>query len=185
MNENEKLNTETLAAEQSAAGPSPSDLEIAQAEAAQWRDKYVRTLAEFDNFRKRSRAELENVRESVSEGMLLNLLAVFDDMQRMLETPAADEGASRRAMELIHQKFKNFLDSRGIARLDCLGKEFNPEHHDAILLQPRAGFPAGVVLEEVTPGYKLGERVIRHAQVIVSSEAESEADADSTGAEQA
>jgi len=180
MNENEKLNEEIETAAQPVAEAS-SELESARAEAAQWRDKYVRTLAEFDNFRKRSRTEIENLRESVSEGLLLNLLNVYDDMQRMLDAPATDDQSSRRAMELIHQKFKTFLEGRGIARLECRGKEFNPEHHDAVMLQPRAGFPAGVVLEEVVPGYKLGEKVIRHAQVVVSSEPEADADANEGG----
>ena len=102
----------------------------------------------------------------------MNLLTVYDDMNRMLEAPATDETNSRRGMELIQQKFKTFLENRGIAKLECRGKEFNPDEHDAIMMQPRAGFPAGVVLEEVTPGYRLGERVIRHAQVIVSADSE-------------
>jgi molecular chaperone GrpE len=59
-------------------------------------------------------------------------------------------------MELIQQKFKTFSgESRGISKLECRGKDFNPDEHDAIMMQPRAGFPAGVVLEEVTPGYKI------------------------------
>jgi molecular chaperone GrpE len=82
----------------------------------------------------------------------------------------ADEATLRKGFELMHQKFQAFLDARGVSRLECRGQEFDPNQHDAILMQPREGFPAGLVLEEVTPGYKLGERVIRHAQVVVSSE---------------
>ncbi|MCB1059725.1 MAG: nucleotide exchange factor GrpE [Calditrichaeota bacterium] len=172
MNEQEKETQEVLEEERNeeTAPQAPDDLEQARGEAAEWRDKYVRTLAEFDNFRKRTRAELENVRQSVAESVLTNLLTVYDDMNRMLEAPETDDGSSRRGMELIQQKFKTFLEGRGITKLECRGQEFNPDEHDAIMMQPRAGFPAGVVLEEVTPGYKLGDRVIRHAQVIVSSE---------------
>ncbi len=174
MNEQEKETNDVLEQEQTGdVTPEPQDeLAQARAEAAEWRDKYVRNLAEFDNFRKRTRAELEGVRESVAEGVLLNLLMVYDDMNRMLEAPVTDETNSRRGMELIQQKFKTFLENRGIAKLECRGKDFNPNEHDAIMMQPRTGFPAGVVLEEVSPGYKLGDRVIRHAQVIVSAEAE-------------
>lgn len=172
MNEQEKETQEVLEDERNeeSAPQAPDELEQTRAEAAEWRDKYVRTLAEFDNFRKRTRAELESVRESVAESVLMNLLTVYDDMNRLLEAPETDAGSSRRGMELIQQKFKTYLEGRGITKLECRGREFNPEEHDAIMMQPRAGFPAGVVLEEVTPGYKLGERVIRHAQVIVSSE---------------
>ncbi len=174
MNEQEKETNDVLEQEQTGETTPESQDELAQAraEAAEWRDKYVRNLAEFDNFRKRTRAELDGVRESVTEGVLLNLLTVYDDMNRMLEAPVTDETNSRRGMELIQQKFKTFLENRGIVKLECRGKEFNPNEHDAIMMQPRAGFPAGVVLEEVSPGYMLGERVIRHAQVIVSAEAE-------------
>lgn len=172
MNEQEKETQEVLEEERNeeTAPQAPDDLEQARGEAAEWQDKYVKTLAEFDNFRKRTRAELENVRQSVAESVLTNLLTVYDDMNRMLEAPETDDGSSRRGMELIQQKFKTFLEGRGITKLECRGQEFNPDEHDAIMMQPRAGFPAGVVLEEVTPGYKLGDRVIRHAQVIVSSE---------------
>jgi len=174
MNEQDKKANDVLEQEQTGETTPESQDELAQAraEAAEWRDKYVRNLAEFDNFRKRTRAELEGVRESVAEGVLLNLLTVYDDMNRMLEAPVTDETNSRRGMELIQQKFKTFLENRGIAKLECRGKDFNPNEHDAIMMQPRTGFPAGVVLEEVSPGYKLGDRVIRHAQVIVSAEAE-------------
>ncbi|MCB9391474.1 MAG: nucleotide exchange factor GrpE [Calditrichaeota bacterium] len=148
------------------------ELENARREAAEWRDKYVRQLAEFDNFRKRTRGEMELLRESVAEGLLLKLLDVYDDMNRTLESSSADDSGLRRGVELIHQKFTSYLESQKISKLDCRGKEFNPDEHDAILMQPRAGFPANVVLEEVLPGYKLGDRVIRHAQVIVSSDAD-------------
>lgn len=174
MNQLDRENNEVLDQEPSGSTTPEAQDELTQAraEAAEWRDKYVRQLAEFDNFRKRTRAEIENIRENVVENVLSGLLTVYDDMNRMLETTAAEENGSRRGMELIQQKFKSFLESKGITRLECRGKEFNPNEHDAILTQPRAGFPAGVVLEEVSPGYKLGERVIRHAQVIVSIEVE-------------
>lgn len=174
MNEPDKTQTETIDSQPSAGELSGglSDLDLARAESAEWRDKYVRQLAEFDNYRKRMRAELENVRDSVTEMVLLNLLNVYDDLNRTLEAPATDDAAFRRGVELVQQKFRSYLESRGVTKLECRGKEFNPDEHDAIMMQPRAGFPAHVVLEEVTPGYKLGERVIRHAQVIVSSEPE-------------
>ena len=133
------------------------DVRAAQAEAAEWRDKFVRQLAEFDNFRKRTRAELEGLREAASESLIAGLLPLYDDFERVRESAAnADVATLRRGFELMHQKFQTFLDARGISRLECRGKEFDPNQHDAILMQPRDGFPAGVVLEEVTPGYKMG-----------------------------
>jgi len=179
MNDQDKTPSETLESRPTAEelGAGANELELARAEAAEWRDKYVRQLAEFDNYRKRMRGELENMRDSVTETVLLNLLTVYDDLNRTLEAPATDDASLRRGVELIQRKFTAYLESRGITKLECRGKEFNPDEHDAILMQPRAGFPAHVVLEEVTPGYRLGERVIRHAQVIVSSEPANEPDA--------
>lgn len=157
--------------EQTNEGAVSDDLRQAQAEATEWRDKFVRQLAEFDNFRKRTRAEIEGLREIAAESLIMSLLPLYDDFERMRDSASnADEATLRKGFELMHQKFQAFLDARGVSRLECRGKEFDPNQHDAILMQPRDGFPAGVVLEEVTPGYKMGERVIRHAQVVVSSE---------------
>ena len=171
MTEDKVQETEQRSEEGQEPLQASDELRAAQLEAAEWRDKFVRQLAEFDNFRKRTRAELEGLRDAAAESLIASLLPLYDDFERMRETAGnADQATLRKGFELMHQTFQSFLYERGVSRLECRGKEFDPNQHDAIMMQPREGFPAGVVLEEVTPGYKLGEKVIRHAQVVVSSE---------------
>jgi molecular chaperone GrpE len=150
------------------------ELDAARNEAAQWRDKYVRLLAEFDNFRKRVRQDMELQRTFTTEILLAELLPTMDDLERMLATDADANDPYRRGAELIRDKLKAYLQSHNVERMECKGKLFNPEEHDALMMRPTMDFPPGTVLDEITPGYRLGERVIRHAQVVVSELAETE-----------
>jgi molecular chaperone GrpE len=167
-----------------------TEAEVAKAEAADWRDKYLRKLAEFDNYRKRARQELASSRDYVTEDVIQSLLPVIDDFDRLMENAPVSDEQYHRAVEMIYGKLKAYLDSRGVKKFESMGKPFDPELHDAVLMQPTPDFPAGTVLAVITPGYRMGERVIRHAQVVVSAEPELEegkSDStakDNTGSEQ-
>lgn len=152
------------------------ELERLRADAAEWHDKYLRKIAEFDNFRRRTRQETALLREVVAESLITALLPVMDDFDRLLAAAGADDPL-RRGAEMVRGKLWAFFEAQGVTVMDALGKPFNPEQHDALLLRATPGFPAGTVLEVVTPGYCLGERVVRHAQVIVSTDADGAADA--------
>jgi molecular chaperone GrpE len=162
-------NGDSRGAEQLAA-----ERDAALAESAEWRDKYVRLLAEFDNFRKRMRQDLDLQRTLTKEFLLADLLPIVDDLERMLATGADGNDPYRRGADLIREKLKGYLQAHGVERMSSQGKPFNPAEHDALLVRPTADFPPGTVLEEITPGYRIGERVIRHAQVMVSEPAEVE-----------
>ena len=159
-------------AELDAQAQLAAELDIAKTEATEWREKYLRLLAEFDNFRKRVRSDTELQRNYAAESLLVALLPIMDDLERMLSTNGNSDDPYRRGAELIRDKLRAFLESRGVHRMESLGAPFNPEEHDALLLRPTSDFPAGVVLEVIVPGYRLGDRVIRHAQVVVSELAE-------------
>jgi molecular chaperone GrpE len=167
--------------EQNTVDSNAAELEVAKAEAADWRDKYLRKLAEFDNFRKRSRQELGGLRDLISEEVIGSMLPIVDDFDRLMQNPGKADDQYRRAVEMIYGKLKVFLDAHGVAKFECVGKPFDPDLHNAMLMQPTPDFPAGTVLAVMTPGYKIGERVIRHAQVIVSAEPELEAGSDEDG----
>jgi molecular chaperone GrpE len=152
------------------------ELERSRTEAAAWQDKYLRKLAEFDNARKRMRQESELLRQVVTESVLLPLLPVMDDFDRMLENPAENDDPFRRGAELIRDKLRAFLESYRVEKFECVGKPFDPELHDALMTRPTAGFPAGTVLHVITPGYRIGDRILRHAQVVVSAEPEGDKD---------
>jgi molecular chaperone GrpE len=160
------------------ADEGAGDLDLARSEAAEWRDKFVRKLAEFDNYRKRTRQELDLMRQMAAESMLYDLLPVLDDFDRMLATGADSDDPYRKGAELIRDKLWNFLKAQGVERMEALGKPFDPMQHDALIMQPMQGFPPHTVLNVVTPGYRIGDRVLRHAQVVVSAEPELESPGD-------
>lgn len=139
-------------------------------EVEEWRDKYVRKLAEFENFRKRSRAELEQSREGALDSVLSGLLPVLDDFDRVLAGYTELSEAHQKGLELIRAKLWGFFAARGVEKMDVLGKEFDAAEHEALAAQPTADFPPHTVMAVVAPGYRRGDRVIRHAQVIVSQE---------------
>lgn len=151
-----------------------AELEAARADARDWQDKYLRKLAEFDNFRRRTRQETAMLRQAVAESLVAALLPVMDDMDRLLAAAGNADDPLRRGAEMVRDKLRAFFDAQGVTSIAAQGQPFDPEAHDAIMLRPMPGFPAGTVLEVITPGYRLGDRVIRHAQVIVSAEAEEE-----------
>ncbi|MBI5059789.1 nucleotide exchange factor GrpE [candidate division KSB1 bacterium] len=170
MNEDTPITPAEAAAGGAALEPS-AELEQLRREAEEWRDKYVRKLAEFENFRKRTRGELDAVRDVAVETVLLSLLPVLDDFDRMLaDRNMPQDDPYRKGVELIRGKLWSAFAARGVTKLESLGQPFDPVEHEAMAVQPMAGFPAGTVLLVLAPGYRLGERVIRHAQVIVSGE---------------
>jgi molecular chaperone GrpE len=173
MTDEEKLEsteTEPTPSEPQVAEPQSeaSAEEIAKAEASEWRDKYVRKLAEFENFRKRTRQENDLLGQIISESLIVSLLPIMDDFDRLLSNiPTADD-PYRKGVELIRGKLWTFFETRNVKIMDVRGKAFDPNEHDALLMRPTQDFPPGTVLEVITAGYTMGDRVIRHAQVIVS-----------------
>ena len=123
--------------------------------------------------------------QMVAESLIASLLPVMDDFDRMLSGIGDQDDPYRKGMEMIRNKLWMFFDSRGVAKCDCVGKPFDPNEHDALMMKATPDFPPGVVLEVITPGYKMGDRVIRHAQVIVSAEAEEPGNSMTEGGDQA
>ena len=145
----------------------------ARAEAEMWREKYLRQLAEFDNFRKRTRQDMEMLGQTARESLIVRLLGIKDDFDRMLESEVKSDEAFRKGVELIHSKLNTFIEAYDVKAMEGRGALFDPNRHDALILQPTNDFPAGTILDVITPGYVMGDRVIRHAQVVVSAEADS------------
>lgn len=134
------------------------------------RDKHLRLLAEFENFRRRSAKESVALRQTAARDLITDLLPVLDDFDRALkakqesqEADAEDEG-----FRLIAEKFRGVLERRELQPMNCLGLAFDPEEHEAITEIP-APSPEqkGTVLDVVEEGYRLGETIIRYAKVVV------------------
>ena len=135
-------------------------------------DKYLRLFSEFDNFRKRTQKERLELFKTASEDVMVALLPVIDDFERALkaaEENGADEN-TKEGIELIYNKFSNTLKQRGLESLDSMGQEFDTDFHEAITNIP-APSPElkGKVVDVIEKGYKLNEKVIRFARVVVGN----------------
>jgi molecular chaperone GrpE len=157
--------------------PAESDLESTQealeelqAKYNQLNDNHLRTLAEFDNYRKRSLREKADLIKSGGESVLVNVLTVVDDMERGLAAmkETQDVVAVKEGMDLIYVKLQNFLKQNGVTAIDTVGKNFDTDQHEAITTFP-APTPdlKGKVVDCVQKGYILNEKVIRFAKVVV------------------
>ena len=136
---------------------------------AVWRDKYMRLQAEFDNFRKRTIKEKMELVERGSEGAWKAILPVLDDMERAVAASAKSEDivALREGEALVMKKFESVLQAAGITAIECVGMPFNEEEQEAVARFAAGEDKRGLVIDCVQRGYKLGERVLRYAKVVV------------------
>lgn len=135
-------------------------------------DKYLRLFSEFDNFRKRTQKEKLELYKTAAEDVMLALLPVIDDFERALKAAGEDAANERmrEGIELIYNKFTHTLRQKGLESLDSMGKEFDTDFHEAITNIP-APLPElkGKVVDVVEKGYKLNDKVIRFAKVVVGN----------------
>lgn len=144
------------------------DAESARAERDEAREKLARTLADFDNFRRRTRGEAQAAREKGKEEVLRGLLDVLDNFDRALA--AAPEGPLADGVRLIHRQLSSLLEREGLARIDAVGQAFDPAMHEAVASVPaEGGAKPGTVVEEVARGYTFAGRVLRPARVKVAA----------------
>ena len=147
-------------------------LQLAEAEAkiAELQDRYLRQAAEFDNYRKRTMKETADLIKSAAEKVMVAELPIVDDMDRALDNmeKGMDADACIEGFKLIAQKFKNTLAQQGLEKIDTDGQDFDTDFHEAIALIPAPTEELkGKILDCVQAGYKLGDKVIRHAKVAV------------------
>ena len=147
---------------------SEKELEAARAEAADYKDKWMRAAAEFDNFRKRNEQTRRNAYLDGKADVLLKILPVGDNLERALAS-CADEN-TKKGIELVLRSFQKLLEEEGIEAIDPKDEEFDPAFCEAILSEPAAdGVEPGYVKEVFLKGYKRGEKVLRYAQVKVTT----------------
>jgi molecular chaperone GrpE len=163
-------------AEETEKGPEDPVRELrlalgqAQAEAAEKHDLYVRKAAEFENYRRRRDREFEEMVRAANGGLISRLLPVLENFERALNhgEPGDASDAYRKGVEMIVSQFKEALRREGLEPIEAVGRAFDPNLHEALLQAHSGAYEAGVVCEEIERGYRLGERVIRHAKVVVS-----------------
>ncbi len=149
---------------------APDPLEQAKAEQAKLKDQLLRTLADFDNFRKRSRRELTDAERRGRDDVLKELLPVFDNLDRAAahaET-ATDVKALADGIVLVLRQFQDTLGRLGVERVPAVGHPFDPAVHEAVQQMETSDFEPGTIAAEVQAGYKANEKLIRPALVVVA-----------------
>ena len=146
-----------------------------QQEKDELQDRLLRTAAEFDNYRTRTDKERRELSQVVAADVVREILPVLDDLERALAaTPGAGSGkdaavvALHKGVELVHRQLLDVLRKRGVEPLEVLGKDFDPEWHEAVANEPLDGHREGEITAELRRGYKIGNRLLRAAMVRVA-----------------
>jgi molecular chaperone GrpE len=153
--------------------PATTDEALRQ-ERDELHERLLRVTAEFDNYRKRTDRERREQAEYASADLIRDLLPVIDDLERALAAsvdakPGAEQVATyRQGVELIRKQLAEVLRRRGVETIDVIGKDFDPQWHEAIASDPIDGHRDGEITAEVRRGYKIGQRLIRPAMVKVA-----------------
>lgn len=162
---------DTMAGDRNTPKAAPEELPSRDwvAEIAEWQDKYLRLQAEFDNFRKRTLREKMELVQSGSAECVKNFLPLMDDLQRALEAieKSNDLEALREGVKLIAQKFRETLKKQNVKEIEALGLELDTDHHEAVARFDAGKEKKGKIVDVVQPGYKMGDKVLRFAKVVV------------------
>jgi len=142
-------------------------LEEASSKTSEYKDSWLRSQAEFQNYRKRIERDNELTYTTLKGDIVKKILPVLDDLERALQNRSAED-AWANGIELVARKFQNILESEGVKKIEAVGMEFDPNFHEAISHESADGAQSGFVIGVVQNGYMLGERVIRPALVRVA-----------------
>ncbi|QUB57127.1 nucleotide exchange factor GrpE [Prevotella melaninogenica] len=172
-NEETTQNYAEAQAEDANGGKTPAEEELdplvsAQNEAEQWKDKYIRLVAEFENYKKRTLKEKSELILNGSEKTVAAILPILDDFERATADKTEDPQAIKEGYELIYKKFLKALETLGVNKIETDNADFNVDYHEAIAMVPGMGDDKkGKVIDCVQTGYTLNDKVIRHAKVAV------------------
>jgi molecular chaperone GrpE len=153
------------------SGPEPTAEPDKDTKIAELRDANLRVRADFENFRRRAAKQRLEVADQAKAEMARKLLPTLDNLERALEQ-AEEQGAEGTwvdGLRMVHTQFMSALKDEGIEPIECLGAEFDPECHEVVATMPNEVVPQGFITAEVSRGYRMGDTVIRAAQVVTSS----------------
>lgn len=171
---------ETTASNSEAQGSSDLDPQIAalKAQVDERTNQYLRIVADFDNFRKRSQKEKEDLEQQIKGNTITELLPIVDNFERarsQLKPQTDAEMSIHKSYQSVYKQLVDCLKRLGVSPMRPEGKEFDPSLHEAVMRQPSNEYPEGTVTEELVRGYFLGDRVLRHAMVKVATAPEPDA----------
>ena len=150
------------------AAPEATEEEKLQQALKDQEDKYLRLLAEYDNYRKRSQKEKENAWTTAKADTIKELLPVYDNLERALKQETADE-AYAKGVQMTMQQLKTVLEKLGVEEIPAQGEPFDPNLHNAVMHMEDEAMGENIVAEVFQAGFKMGEKVIRHAMVKVAN----------------
>lgn len=166
--EDTSANTYNSAEEKTTELTVEEQLEAAKKEVEQYKDKYLRAVAEFDNYRKRTLKEKAELLLNGSEKAVCAFLPILDDFERAIADKTEDVNAIKEGVQIIFNKFNKTLESLGVRKIETEGKDFDVDFHEAVAMVPGMGDDKkGKVIDCVQTGYQLNDKVIRHAKVAV------------------
>ena len=139
-----------------------------KAEEAAESERYMRLMAEFQNFKKRAAKEKTDIHAYANEKIMNELLPVLDNFERALETDASDAEAYAKGMSLIFEQMKTALEKSGLKEIEALGETFDPNLHNAVMMEDSEEHESGKVSKVLQKGYTLNDKVIRPSMVAVS-----------------
>mgnify|MGYP001644124589 FL=1 len=149
-------------------GESKDSVEALKEENSKLKDQLLRTIAEFDNFRKRTNKEKAELILNGGKKTITDILPVLDDFERALEDKSDDPVAIKEGMQMIFNKFVKTLEGMGVKKIETNEADFNTDYHEAIAMVPGVGEDKkGKVIDCVQTGYTMNDQVIRHAKVAV------------------
>lgn len=168
--------TEQAACEETSEETTEEKLQAALADADEkfneLHDRYLRQMAEFENYRKRTLKEKSELILNGSANLMTAVLPVLDDMDRALDavTKTEDVAACCEGFKLIARNFRNILEQNGLKQIETSGQKFDTDFHEAIAMMPAADeSQKGDIIDCIQPGYKLNDKVIRHSKVVVAN----------------
>jgi len=138
---------------------------------AELEDKLLRTMADFDNYKKRTARQFDDIVSAANEKLIVALLEIVDNFERALEHDGdkSDFKAFRKGTKLIFNQMMDFLERHDVKPIEAVGRPFDPNRHEAMMQVPSDKYDEGVVAMEMTRGYMQGNRVIRFSKVAVSA----------------
>ena len=166
--EQELEQMDTQAAQPNESPAEPTAEEKLQVQLDELNDRYLRTLAEYDNYRKRTAKEKEAIYPEARASTIATILPVLDSFERALEAPCADE-EFKKGLELIRKAFDEMLQKHGVEAFGAVGDAFDPNQHSAVAHQEDDSVGENCIAEVFQKGYRMGDRVLRYAMVKVAN----------------
>jgi molecular chaperone GrpE len=141
-----------------------------RAERDRMREQLLRTAADFDNFRKRSKRDVDDARQRGKDEVIRDLLPVFDNLERAVQstTGATEASSVIEGVRMVLKLFEDTTERLGLERVKTIGERFDPAVHEALQQTDSAEHAPGTIVAEIAPGYRFGERLVRPAMVVVS-----------------